>query len=166
MVHGQSGAVRSLRLVVFTAAFLSIASAVPRLAHAAPMLGRPVTIAFTRPVQGVRQVFTVAPYGGGLTQVTHEAVSITDPTWSPDGSLIAFVETLSYGEAMFVSNSDGSSVTQLLFQPGAFDGIAWSPDGTTLAMGFDPGDQGMHIWTTHIDGSRRVQLTSGASADT
>jgi Tol biopolymer transport system component len=151
--------------LVATAALLASAvSAVVVPQPAQAQLGRYFAIGFTRPVGGVHQIFTVTLYGGDVTQITHEAMPITDPTWSPDGSMIAFVEVTPYGEALFAANADGSSVTPLFFPPGSFAGIAWSPDGVTLAMGYDPGS-GIHIWTAHLDGSRRVQVTSGTGSE-
>jgi dipeptidyl aminopeptidase/acylaminoacyl peptidase len=154
------------RAVAMVAALLACtAGLVVASGHRADaQLGRANVIAFTRPVDGITQLFVVDPYQGVPTQVTTGAEPVSDPAWSPDGSLVVFVKQLSYGQALFYSYADGSSLTQVFFQPGRFDGVAWAPDGTRLAFGFDQGS-GMHIWTTRLDGSHRVQITAGSATD-
>ena len=59
----------------------------------------------------------------------------TYPSWSPDGTKIAFRRMLGeMNSEVFVANSDGSNARNLTNHP-AFDGWpAWSPDGTQIAF--------------------------------
>ena len=78
-------------------------------------------------------IYTVREFGAGLTRLT--AASDYRPSWSPDGSQIAFQRFGSGGahSDIYVMGADGSNVQRLTrrggFQP------AWSPDGTEIVFG-------------------------------
>jgi len=84
---------------------------------------------------GVVQIFTVPPTGGGPTQLTHGPWGITSSfTWSPDGRWIACVAD---GSVCRVDASDGSlhRLTPPLrddSQPRP-EACVYSPDGTRIA---------------------------------
>lgn len=83
-----------------------------------------------------------------------------DPTWSPDGSMIAFASSRAGNRQLFLMNADGTNirqVTNLDFMGGR---STWSPDGTKLA--FYRGPAGDHnIYIINVDGTGLVQLTNG-----
>jgi TolB protein len=83
-----------------------------------------------------------------------------DPTWSPDGSMIAFASSRNGARQLFVMNADGTNihqVTNLDFMGGR---SSFSPDGTKLA--FYRGSAGDHdIYIVNVDGTGLVQLTDG-----
>ena len=56
------------------------------------------------------------------------------PSWSPDGTLIAFSrETANFGQAIFTVASSGTGLTRLTQPSGGLDQYPdWSPDGTTI----------------------------------
>ena len=60
------------------------------------------------------------------------------PTWSPDGSRIAFVsDSSTYSPTLWLMNKDGSGKRQLLAPSAlqeAADALSWSPDGKYLAV--------------------------------
>lgn len=83
-----------------------------------------------------------------------------DPTWSPDGSMIAFASNRSGERQLYVMNYDGSNITQVTDLNNMGGRSSWSPDGTKLAFYRGPaGDR--NIFTVNVDGSGVTRLTSG-----
>ncbi len=83
-----------------------------------------------------------------------------DPTWSPDGSMIAFASSRAGKRQLFVMNADGSNIRQVTDLKDMGGRSSWSPDGTRLA--FYAGPAGDHnIYVINVDGTNLVQLTNG-----
>ncbi len=83
-----------------------------------------------------------------------------DPTWSPDGSKIAFASSRNGARQLFVINADGSKLRQLTHLDNMGGRSTWSPDGTKIAFYRGPaGDRNIYI--IDLNGSGVVQLTNG-----
>jgi len=83
-----------------------------------------------------------------------------DPTWSPDGSKIAFASLRAGDRQLFIMNADGSNLRQVTDLNNMGGRSTWSPDGTKLA--FYRGLAGDHnIYVINVDGTGLVQLTNG-----
>ena len=83
-----------------------------------------------------------------------------DPTWSPDGSMIAFASSRSGGRQLYVVDADGSNVRQVTDLNNMGGRSTWSPDGTKLA--FYRGPAGDHdIFVINVDGTGLERLTDG-----
>jgi len=83
-----------------------------------------------------------------------------DPTWSPDGSMIAFASSRAGDRQLFVMNADGTNIRQVTNLDYMGGRSTWSPDGTRLALYRGPaGDHNIYI--INVDGSGLVQLTNG-----
>jgi Tol biopolymer transport system component len=73
--------------------------------------------------------------GSGVSNVTSNMKNAGHPTWSPDGSKIAFWGRVNPGDPtqIWVINVDGSGLTGL----GVQGTPAWSPDGSKIAVSDD-----------------------------
>lgn len=93
--------------------------------------------------------------GSNQTRLTTDAGPDVSPTWSPDGTKIAFVAGRPIGE-IYVMNADGSEQTKLTNIGGGVSTPAWSPDGTRIAFAYY--DDGLYV--VNADGSGVAQLTN------
>jgi Tol biopolymer transport system component len=104
--------------------------------------------------------------GGGQTRLTTtEVAQETWPTWSPDGTQIAFTSNeLDDFQDIWVMDADGSDPTRLTSTIG-FDAFPeWSPDGTKIV--FDSDRSAIDdIWVIDADGGNPTRLTAGPKVD-
>ena len=61
------------------------------------------------------QIFLVRSDGTGLVQLTSDGLN-SEPTWSPDGTRIAFVRRAGGTNQIYVMNADGSNVCAALWR--------------------------------------------------
>ncbi len=157
------------------------------LAHSYDYAGSPASrIVWTAPRSGDYYI-AVSGYGRGtyalrfgqagtrIRATTHGLTRLTDnsdldqaPTWSPDGSRIAFHSDRDGdgdgdGE-IYVMNADGSGVIQLTDNSYGDWYPTWSPDGSRIAFySFRDGDN--EIYAMNADGSGVIQLTNNSNDD-
>jgi len=114
------------------------------------------------------QVFTIKPDGTGLKRITDVPPvdpGAENPSWSPDGSTIAFDAAVPSGVSIFTVPAGGGSSTQLPLGVGNFNGDpAYSPDGSQISFDQDVGEAAptVHgIFIANADGSNAHRLTTG-----
>jgi Tol biopolymer transport system component len=82
---------------------------------------------------------TIGADGSGFMRITDEEVGESSPSWSPDGSRLAFTcgESGYAGkptQEICTSNPDGTDVKRLTFDHKADDEPSWSPDGRHIVF--------------------------------
>jgi Tol biopolymer transport system component len=135
-----------------------------------------------------RNIWIMNPDGSGDRPLTFLTASSADsfvPSWSPDGSKIAFdsfgaldgSDALNSAANVWVMNADGTSrapLTSLKNVAGSTAAPAWSPDGTRIACqalrALDGSDavsanHVSNIWVMNADGSAQAPLTKLNSAN-
>jgi Tol biopolymer transport system component len=139
------------------------------------------TIVFNSDRDGAMGVFLVSPDGSGLRRIDAD-VWIEYPSFSPDGTRIAFMGHDGVDYDIYVADLETGAATPLTRAPGSDGWPAWSPDGSTIAFaserddclnvsapepcwsdpGGEPGDH-HDVWLMDADGSnqRRVTPESG-----
>jgi dipeptidyl aminopeptidase/acylaminoacyl peptidase len=109
---------------------------------------------------------------------------VFSPKWSPDGTRLAFIETISDSATNYsllavtvkVMNADGTNVTTIASAPGSnaqagggwfgFNNfsLCWMPDGSTIVFNVPESALVGHLWVVRSDGSGFAQLTSAPAA--
>lgn len=110
----------------------------------ATSLGGSGQIAFASTRSGIPQLYLVNMDGTGLTPLTEIETGACQPSWSPDGSQLAFIspcpgrvefyETLYNESHLYAINADGSDLRTLTETEGSDFDPAWSPDGNRIAF--------------------------------
>lgn len=110
-------------------------------------------------------LFVMNADGTGTRQLTSTRENDGQPTWSPDGELIAFQR----GDPphLYVMAADGSRQRRLTDDTAPEAQPAWSPDGAWIAyVRRTPGTDLSEVWLVRPDGSERRALTKiGAAVD-
>jgi Tol biopolymer transport system component len=104
---------------------------------------------------------------GGLKRLTFEEGKDYDPSWSPDGTRIAFVSKRDGDWEIYLVNPDGGNLVNLTSNKYNETDPSWSPDGSRIAFASDRDnpDGDSEIYTMRADGTHWRRLTNNAYAD-
>lgn len=130
-------------------------------------------IAFTHVPSNYREVYVMNADGTGVTNLTYDDPNFEDtqqddldPTWSPEGSRIAFVRGRLPKLEIYVMNADGTGRTRLTYDNGCALSPSWSPDGSRIAFASNRHNNlgvcnNLEIHVMDSDGSNVTRLTTG-----
>ena len=111
------------------------------------------------------QLHSVRPDGSDDHRISVELPgNAFHPTWSPDGTRLAFDAGSGADRDIYVVNADGSDLTKLSSVEGSDSLPAWSPDGSRIAYVHTTGSND-DVWVMNVDGSRPVRLTDDEGLD-
>ncbi len=116
------------------------------------------SIAFTREGASGSAIYMISPDGSGETRLANGS----EPSWSPDGSQIAFVDFVDGRQNIFVMNADGSAPVRLTSNRDRSP--SWSADGRQIAF-TSARDGNDEIYVMNVDGSAVTRLTTNSASD-
>jgi Tol biopolymer transport system component len=111
--------------------------------------------------EGGLEIYVINANGSEQTRLTYGA----DPSWSPDGTKIAFYRSGENNEIYVMNAADGSEQTRLTNNAGFtvdWD-PSWSPDGTKIAFTSDR-DLNWEIYVMNADGSEQTNISNNLAA--
>ncbi len=125
---------------------------------------RPLTFVSER--TGPDEMYTIESDGSGVSRVSDGTASDLTPSWSADGSRVAFASNRGAGGnyEIYAMNRDGTDI-HAITSAGGFNWFpAWSPDGSRIA--FESARDGfLAIYVVNADGTGLTRLTANAAGD-
>jgi Tol biopolymer transport system component len=125
------------------------------------IVAEPGIIAFYRGPAFSEEIFVMNSDGSDQTNISNNEDSDADPSFSPDGSKIAFTSFRDGNYEIYVMNADGSD-QENISNNGASDYYPnWSPDGTKIVFTrFAEDVHDEQVYIMNADGSGQTRLTT------
>ncbi|MGZ5491672.1 MAG: TolB family protein, partial [Nitrososphaeraceae archaeon] len=143
-------------MVLAVAISLSVLFVVPSIAYADGS-----KIAFNSTRDGNYEIYIMNVDGSGQTNLTNNSVGDYYPSFSPDGSQIAFSSDLDGGgdDEIYLMNVDGTGQTRLTNNSTGEYYPSFSPDGSKIAF-MTYRDPYWEIYIMNVDGTEEINLTN------
>ncbi|WP_119072483.1 PD40 domain-containing protein [Aggregatilinea lenta] len=111
------------------------------------------------------ELFTAPADGGDLRQLTSLRAEVSDPTWSPDGTQIAFASNAEGDFDIYAVDTEGGEPRVLTGNSGEDRSPTWSPDGAQIVFASDlAGPGALEVWQMPAAGGDPVQLTESGNS--
>jgi Tol biopolymer transport system component len=112
------------------------------------------------------ELYVMNADGTKKTRLTFDEAFDGSPTWSPDGTRLAFQSDRDGDHEIYVINVDGTGLTQLTHNDRVDALPAWSPDGRQIAFSSNRAEAGFlserdldyDIYIMNTDGAEQINL--------
>lgn len=121
-------------------------------------------IVFSRSTGEGSDLYAVDYDGAGLLRLTANRVLNLCPSWSPDGTRIAFTSYREHEQGLFMLDTTTGQVKQIISQSGLNFGADWRPDGEELLVSLSRGGN-PEIYRIRPDGRVIKRLTVAKSIE-
>ena len=154
------------RIVTRIATVCLLATALPGLVSAA-IPGQNGRIAFQSTDGGPSHLAVVNSDGAGVRPLPFAPAQAAEPSWSPDGTQIAFAAGTASQLHLWIMNFFTGAATPLTQDNTVSDNSpAWSPDGTKIAFTRCGGSPlQCDVWVVNADGTSPLNLTQTPGSD-
>ncbi|MGB5187144.1 MAG: hypothetical protein WBO84_08460, partial [Acidimicrobiia bacterium] len=158
---------RLLVLLISAVVAVGGATVVPQTAESAVpgAVGRIVFMSHRHDSQG--EIYTRAFSGGEWTRLTNNSWREQRPSWSPDGTTIAYSTAVSGTDDIWLMNADGTSKRNATSDAAYNFDPSWSPDGTRIvytAIAVIGAYE--DVWVMKVDGTGKANLTPSTPSST
>jgi TolB protein len=122
-------------------------------------------IVFTSGRGGGNPQIYLMSQGGDAERLTDGSGDAVNPSWSPDGTKIAFSWTRGFEPGnfnVFIMDVASRNLVQLTNNEGRNENPTWAPDGVHLIYANKRGANSQ-LWTMLADGTRKKQITTTGS---
>ena len=139
----------------------------PAPSESSVLTGDTVTtgILFANNGRGNASIYRISPQGGDAVALTSGQSEDRWPSWSPDGSMIAFAHAVAGRSEIWLMDADGQNQRSITSSLGTDIGPRWSPDGSRLAFTRVTDDGHGDIWMVNADGTNATEITNGPAVD-
>ncbi|MBZ5724813.1 MAG: TolB family protein [Acidobacteriia bacterium] len=123
-------------------------------------------IVFVSGRSGPQQIYKMNMDGADVERLSDGTGEASNPSWHPDGQILAFAWTRGYATGafnIFVMDVASRQYTQLSHE-GRNENPSWAPDGRHLAF-MSTRAGGHQIWTMLANGTQLQQLTTQGNND-
>lgn len=116
--------------------------------------------------QARADIWLIRPDGTDKHRITPEGEGARHPSWSPDGTHLAFADDDESGDLdIYTLRLSDGHVVRVSDSPGPDYDPVWSPDGSRLAFVSERSGNA-DVYAMNLDGSELVRLTDDPAADT